>query len=170
MKFTKSDLNRTAWAHPDSIQAARKWWIIDAAGKPLGRVAVEIAKKLTGKHKGYYCDFWDCGDYVVVVNIDKVVFTGTKLEEKVYYRHSGHKGHLKEIPLKDMLAKHPDRVMNLAVKGMLPKNKMRKPRLKRMKLFVGSAHAYGHLDLQPIDGTNTTQTQQSSAAPQQQQQ
>jgi len=157
MQTTKKDLNTTVWAHPDAIQAQRARWIVDAAGMTLGRLAVEISKRLIGKHKAYYCDFWDCGDYIVVVNAEKIRVTGNKLSDKIYYRHSGHKGHLKEIPLASMLAKHPARVLELAVKGMLPKNKLRKDRLKRLKLCIGSAHKYGHLNLQPL--TISTQKQ-----------
>lgn len=88
MQRTQKDLNKTAWIHPDAIDADRKRWIVDAEGKTLGRLAVEIAKKLTGKAKPYACDFWDCGDYVVVINTDKLHISGRKQITKTYYRHT----------------------------------------------------------------------------------
>ena len=119
----------------------------DAAGKTLGRLAVEISKKLIGKHKGFFCDFWDSGDYVVVINASKITVTGNKMKEKIYYRHSGWKGHLKETPLRMLMQKHPEHAIEFAVKGMLPKNKLRTARMKRLKVFVGSVHPYQkHVD------------------------
>lgn len=144
-KYTK-DLNQwlqqTVWVSPAQIEADRKWLIVDAAGKTLWRLAVDIAKKLQGKHKAYYCDMWDCGDYVIVINIDKVVVTGNKMTDKTYYRHTQYKGHLRETNFETLLAKYPDRVFEYALRGMLPKNKLRKIRLKRLKTFVGTDHPY----------------------------
>ena len=91
IKTTQNNLQKTAWISPAQIDAQKVWWHVDATGATLGRLAVEIAKKLQGKHKAYYCDFWDCGDYIVVTNIDKMVTTGNKMQDKVYYRHSGFK-------------------------------------------------------------------------------
>lgn len=112
------------------------WHHIDAAGMTLGRVATMIAMKLQGKHKAWYTDMRDCGDYVVVTNVEKLVVTGNKAMDKMYYRHSGYKGHLKELNYTQMMEKDPKQILELAVKGMLPRNKHRNVRLKRLKLFV----------------------------------
>lgn len=165
MQTTKKNLQKTVRAHPDRIESSRKWLIVDAEGKTLGRLAVDIAKRLQGKHKAYYCDQWDCGDYIIVLNADKVVTTGNKLTQKIYYKHTGWKGHLREVPLHRVLEKHPERVLTHAVKGMLPKNKHRKARLKRMKLFMGSDHPYEQYAPQDLYATQTA----PKAAPQQQQ-
>lgn len=144
-KYTK-DLSQwlqwTVMVTPAQIEEDRKWYIVDAAGKTLWRLAVEVAKKLQWKHKAYYTDMWDCGDNVIVTNIDKVVVTGNKTTDKIYYKHTGYKGHLREINFEDLLKKHPLRVMEFAVRGMLPKNKLRKKRLARLKTFVGADHPY----------------------------
>lgn len=108
----------------------------------LGRLATDIAMKLQGKHKPWYVDMWDCGDYVIVTNVEKIVVTGKKVTDKVYYKHTGYKGHLRELTYEQMIAKDPCSVLELAVKGMLPKNKTRLHRLKRMKLFAGADHTY----------------------------
>lgn len=115
---------------------------VDATGMTLGRVATMIATRLQGKHKPRYCDMRDCGDFVVVTHVEKIAFTGNKMTDKMYYRHSGYKGHLKELTLQQMMARDPRRVLELAVRGMLPKNKQRAARMKRLKLFVGAEHPY----------------------------
>jgi large subunit ribosomal protein L13 len=115
----------------------------------LGKLAVEIARKLSGKDKVHYCDQWDCGDYVVVINAGHVATSGNKMEDKVYYKHTGWKGHLREITLGKLMHKKPTMPLELAVKGMLPKNKLRKPRLKRLKLFAGADHVYAGQILLP---------------------
>lgn len=152
-KYTK-DLNQwlqqTVWVSPARIEADRKWLIVDAEGKTLWRLAVDIAKKLQWKHKAYYCDMWDCGDYVIVTNMDKVVVTWNKMTDKIYYRHTGYKGHLREMSFEDMLTKHPERVMEYAVRWMLPKNKLRAVRLKRLKTFVGTDHPYAQFAPTPL--------------------
>ncbi len=148
--ITKQNLNKTVWIKPDYLKNNRKWFIVDAEGKTLGKIAVEIANRLSWKDKPYVCDFWDCGDYVIVENADKVKVTWNKLSDKLYRTHSWHKGHLKEIPLQRMLDTHPERVIQLAVKWMLPKNKLRKERLKRLKLFVGTTNKYDHLSPERI--------------------
>lgn len=142
MNFTRNDLNHSLLVRPDDLAKSRIRWSVDAAGKTLGRLAVEIAKKLTGKHKASYTDFWDAGDFVIVTNTSKIVVTGNKTLEKKYYSHSGFKGHLKEINFKDLLQKNPNELMRLAVKGMVPRNKLREPRLKRLKLFSEAEHIY----------------------------
>ena len=113
----------------------RKTYTIDAQGKPLGRLAVEIAKILRGKHKADFDPSRDMGDVVVVKNIEKIKFTGKKLKQKVYFRHSGYIGGLKEIPLERLFEKNPKEVLRRAVWGMLPKNKLRKKMIKRLKII-----------------------------------
>jgi large subunit ribosomal protein L13 len=113
-------------------------------------LAVKIANILTWKNKPYVCDFWDCGDYVIVENADKIKVTWNKLAAKMYRTHSWYKGHLKEISLERMLKTHPERVLKLAVRWMLPKNKLRDARLKRMKLFVWTTNKYDNLSPERI--------------------
>jgi len=131
---------KTYMAKPEEIK--REWFVVDAAGKTLGRLASEIAKILRGKHKPYYTPHLDCGDYVVVINAEKVKVTGKKLTDKIYYRHSGYMGGLKEIPLGKMLAEHPERVIELAVKRMLPQNRLGRKMLKKLKVYAGENHPH----------------------------
>lgn len=108
-------------------------------------MAVDIANKLSGKGKPYQCDFWDAGDFVVVENVDKLVYTGNnKALQKIYYSYSGYKGNVKSINLKDLMQKNPQKVLRLAVRGMLAKNKLRAPRMKRLKAVVGTTTKYDH--------------------------
>jgi large subunit ribosomal protein L13 len=116
MNFTKNNFNTTLLVKPEDLVKARIRRSVDASGMTLGRLAVEIAKKLIGKHKNSYTDFWDAGDYVIVTNTSKLVVTGNKNLQKMYYRHSGHKGHLKETNFKDLMQKNPNEVLKLAVK------------------------------------------------------
>jgi large subunit ribosomal protein L13 len=118
----------------------RKWYIIDAEGKPLGRVATEVARLLKGKHKPTYSTHLDVGDHVIVINAAKVVFTGKKLEQKVYRHHTGYIGGMKEIKCKDMLEKKPETLFELAVKGMLPKNSLGRQMIKKLKVYAGAEH------------------------------
>lgn len=157
MKFTKETLNETVWVHPNTLASDRTWWIVDAAGKTLWKLAVEIARKLSGKDKAHYCDQWDCGDYVVVINTSGIVTSGNKMLNKTYYKHTWWKGHLREITLAKLMEKDANKVMEFAVKGMLPKNKLRKSRLKRLKLHTGSTHAYAGETLKVFDGRTHTQ-------------
>lgn len=136
MEFTKTDLNKTLWVKPTEMDKQRKRYKVDATGKTLGRLATDIAKKLLGKDKAYYCDFRDCGDFVVVENAEKIRATGKKMDEKMYHTYSGYKGNVKSMPLKDMLKKKPHRVLEIAVRGMLTKNKLRDRRMKRLKVVV----------------------------------
>jgi len=145
MERTKIDLNTTVWIKPTEIEKSRKWYIVDAQWQTLGKVATEIAKRLQGKHKSYFCDFWDSGDYVIVVNVEKIVVTWNKLQQKVYYKHTWYKGHLRETPLAVMMKKNPQQVLELAVRWMLPKNKQRASRMKRLKCFKTATHTYAHL-------------------------
>lgn len=119
-----------------------KWYVVDAQGKTLGRLASEIAAILRGKHKPSFSPHVDCGDYVVVINAEKVWVTGLKLDQKVYYRHSGYPGGLKETTLRDQLARFPDRVIESAVKGMLPKNRLGRQVYKKLKVYAGEDHPH----------------------------
>jgi len=118
----------------------KKWYIIDAADKPLGRVATEIAKLLKGKHKPTYSTHLDCGDYVIVLNSDKIVLTGNKLNQKMYRKHSGYVGGMKETPYSVMMDKASDKALMLAVKGMLPKNSLGRSMLTKLKIYKGGEH------------------------------
>lgn len=125
------------------MDSQRKWWRVDATGKTLGRLATDIAKKLLGKDKAYYCDFWDCGDFVIVENIQNISVNGAnKPLQKLYYSYSWYKGNLKSISFADLLKKNPQRILNEAVRGMLSKNKLRDKRMKRLKLIVGTTEQY----------------------------
>ena len=121
-------------------EVEKKWHLIDARDRILGRLASKIAILLRGKHKPIFTPHMDAGDYVVVVNADKVVLTGDKLEKKIYYRHSGYVGGLKEIPAKEMLLRRPENLIRLAVKGMLPKNSLGRRQLTKLKIYAGPDH------------------------------
>jgi large subunit ribosomal protein L13 len=118
------------------------WVVVDAEGQTVGRLATRIAQVLRGKHKPTFTPHLACGDYVIVVNADKVVFSGSKLDQKVYTRYSGYQGGLKEIPARTMLAKHPERVIERAVWGMLPKNRLGRKLIRRLKVYAGDAHPH----------------------------
>ena len=118
----------------------RKWYIIDAADKPLGRIATEVARLLKGKHKPTYSTHLDCGDFVIVINSDKIVLTGNKLNDKYHRHHTGYMTGLKEINYKDLMAKSSDKALTLAVKGMLPKNSLGRSMITKLKIYKGSEH------------------------------
>ncbi len=118
----------------------KKWYIIDAENRPLGRVATEVARLLRGKHKPTFSTHIDCGDYVIVINTDKMILTGNKLNQKIYRRHSGYVGGMKETSAKTMMANKSDRVLLLAVKGMLPKNSLGRKMLTKVRAYKGSEH------------------------------
>ena len=120
----------------------REWFLVDAEGKTLGRMASEIALRLRGKHKPEFTPHVDTGDYIVVINADKVAVTGNKLNDKLYHHHTGYVGNLKSIKLKDMLAKQPERVIEKAVKGMLPKNTLGRQMYRKLKVYAGAAHPH----------------------------
>ena len=120
----------------------RNWYILDAAGKPLGKTAVAAADLLRGKNKVTYTPNVDCGDYVIVINADKAILTGKKLEQKYYRRHSGWVGGLKEVQYKTLMKEKPELAMELAVKGMLQKNKLAADQLTRLKVYRGSEHKH----------------------------
>lgn len=133
---------RTYSATASDADQSRQWFVVDATGLTLGRLATQIATVLKGKHKAIYTPSLDCGDFVVVVNADKVRVTGRKLEQKFYYRYSGYPGGLSEISLRDQLAKHPERVLEFAVKGMLPHNKLGRQLIKKLKVYAGPEHPH----------------------------
>lgn len=118
----------------------KKWYVIDAADRPLGRVATEVARLLKGKHKPTYSTHIDCGDYVIVLNSDKIVLTGNKLNQKVYRQHSGYIGGMKETSYSVMMDKASDKALTLAVKGMLPKNSLGRAMLTKLKIYKGGEH------------------------------
>ena len=118
----------------------RKWYVIDADGKVLGRLAAEVAKLLRGKHKPTYSTHMDCGDHVIVINTDKMILTGNKMEDKIYRRHTGYIGNMKEIAAKDAMAKDSTNVLMLAVKGMLPKNTLGRKMLTKLRVYAGNEH------------------------------
>lgn len=123
-------------------QVKRQWYLIDAKDCVLGRVASEAAQRLIGKQKTDYVPYLDDGDHVVIINADKYIVTGNKMEDKFYYRHSGYPGGLKKAPLKDLRARKPKDVLRFAVKGMLPKNRLQASQLKRLHLVLGDSHPY----------------------------
>lgn len=125
-------------ASPSTIE--RKWYVVDATGHTLGRLASEIAKVLRGKNKPTYTPHEDCGDYVIVVNADKIQVTGKKLDQKIYYKHSDYVGGMKETTLKEMLANKPEDVIYLAVKGMLPKGPLGRQMIKKLNVYAGPEH------------------------------
>ena len=120
----------------------RKWFVVDAQGRTLGRLATRIATVLRGKHKPVYTPHMDCGDYVIVVNADKIQVTGHKLEQKTYYRHSGYPGGLRQVSLRRQLQVHPDRVIEAAVRGMLPHNRLGRKMFKKLKIYAGPTHPH----------------------------
>lgn len=131
---------KTFSAKPHEVR--REWLLVDAEGKTLGRLSSEIARRLRGKHKPEFTPHVDTGDYVVVVNADKVRVTGRKLSDKVYYRHTGYIGNLKSITLEKLLDKNPERVIEHSVKGMMPKNPLGRAMLKKLKVYAGSEHPH----------------------------
>ena len=127
---------------PKADEIERKWYVIDAADKPLGRVAAEAATLLRGKHKPIFAPHVDCGDFVIIINTDKAVLTGDKLNKKLYQHHTGYIGNLKEVKYNKLMAERPEFAMELAVKGMLPKNTLGKNALTRLHLYKGAEHPH----------------------------
>lgn len=123
-------------------EVERKWYVIDAAGKPLGKVAVEAATLLRGKHKVTFTPHVDCGDHVVIINCKDAVLTGNKLTQKKWQRHTGYVGHLKETDYKTLMATRPEKAMELAVKGMIPSNSLGRAQMLRLRLFAGAEHKH----------------------------
>ncbi len=136
---------------PKASDIEHRWWLVDADGKVLGRLASEVAKVLRGKHKPMYTPHLDTGDYVVVVNAEKVRLTGNKAEDKTYFRHSGYMGGDKHIPFKRMIQEHPERVIELAVKGMLPKNNLGRLMRNKLKVYAGAEHPHEAQRPEPLE-------------------
>ena len=126
-------------ASPATIE--RKWYVVDATGYTLGRLASEVAKVLRGKNKPIFTPHMDCGDYVIVVNAEKIKVTGKKMDQKIYYNHSDYVGGMRETTLAEMMNKKPEKVIELAVKGMLPKGPMGRDMIKKLHVYAGSEHA-----------------------------
>ena len=133
---------RTYSATATEAEASREWYVVDATGMTLGRLATQIATVLKGKHKPIYTPSMDCGDFVIVINAEKVRVTGRKLDQKFYYRYSGYPGGLSQTSLRDQLAHHPERVIQAAVKGMLARNKLRDQLVKKLKVYAGAEHPH----------------------------
>jgi large subunit ribosomal protein L13 len=142
----ESKIMKTFSAKPQDVR--RDWYLVDATGKTLGRLSTEIASRLRGKHKPEYTPHVDTGDYIVVVNAEKVRVTGNKMQDKMYHRHTGYVGNLKSIPLEKMLDEHPERVIQFAVKGMLPSNPLGRQMLSKLRIYAGPQH--NHEAQQPI--------------------
>ena len=137
---------KTFSAKSETVQ--RGWYLIDADGKTLGRLATELARRLRGKHKPEYTPHVDTGDYIVVINAEKIRVTGRKLKDKIYYHHTGYIGHMKAEPLDKLLGRAPERVIQLAVKGMLPRNALGRKMIKKLKVVAGASHP--HEAQQPV--------------------
>ena len=133
-------MRTTYIAKPAEID--RKWYVVDAEGQTLGRLASEIARILRGKHKPIFTPHVDTGDYVIVINAEKIAVTGNKLDDKYYRRHSDYVGGFKEVPLRVMLSKKPDQVLYLAIKGMLPKNALGHKIIKKLRVYAGTEHGH----------------------------
>jgi large subunit ribosomal protein L13 len=133
-------MKKTYTPKPEDIE--REWFVVDAKDQTLGRLATRIAQILRGKHKPIFTPHIDVGDFVIVLNCDKIRVTGNKLDDKMYYRHSGYPGGLRSRTLREMLEKHPERVIQLAVRGMLPKNKLGRKMLKKLKIYTGDNHPH----------------------------
>ena len=125
-----------------NLEAQRTWYVVDADGQTVGRLATRVASILRGKHKPTYTPFIDMGDHVVIVNAEKVVFKGNKLQDKMYRHHTGYPGGLKEISARDLMQRHPERVLEQAIKGMLPKTKLGRAMAKKLKVYVGPNHPH----------------------------
>jgi len=136
-------------AKPETVK--RDWYVVDAAGKTLGRLATQIASRLRGKHKAEYTPHVDTGDYIIVINAEKVAVTGKKRTDKMYYRHTGYVGGLKEATFKEMIERHPEQVIEIAVKGMLPKGPLGRAMYRKMKVYAGSEHNHAAQQPQVLD-------------------
>ena len=140
LKFIGGQPMKTYMANPDKIE--RKWYVVDAEGQTLGRLAAEVAKVLRGKNKPEFTPHIDTGDNVIVINAENIKVTGNKLDQKVYYHHSDYVGGMKETTLREMMAKKPEQVIELAVKGMLPKGPLGRTMIKKLHVYAGAEHAH----------------------------
>ena len=140
---------KTFTAKPESV--TRDWYVVDATGKTLGRIATEIAARLRGKHKPEYTPHVDTGDYIIVVNAEKVAVTGAKAQNKMYYSHTGFPGGMKEISFEKLIAKKPEMVLELAIKGMLPKGPLGRAMFRKLKVYAGAEHQHAAQQPQVLD-------------------
>ena len=140
---------KTFVAKPESVQ--RDWFVVDADGKTLGRLATEIARRLRGKHKAEYTPHVDTGDYIVVVNVEKLTVTGNKAKDKMYYSHTGFPGGIKEINFEKLQAKKPEMILEKAVKGMLPRGPLGRAMFRKLKVYAGSEHKHAAQQPQVLD-------------------
>ncbi|MGL4269689.1 MAG: 50S ribosomal protein L13 [Plesiomonas sp.] len=140
---------KTFVAKPETVK--RDWYVVDASGKTLGRLATELARRLRGKHKAEFTPHVDTGDYIIVLNADKVAVTGKKRSDKIYYRHSGYVGGMKSATFEEMIAKHPERVIEIAVKGMLPKGPLGRAMFRKLKVYAGAEHNHAAQQPQVLD-------------------
>ena len=134
----------------DGLAENRKWYVVDAAGQTVGRLATEVARVLTGKNKPQYTPFLDTGDHVIVINAKQAVFKGSKNDQKMYHHHTLYPGGLRSISVKDQFERHPERVIELAVKGMLPKTKLGKAMAKKLKVYGGAEHPHAAQQPEPL--------------------
>lgn len=139
---------KTFVAKPETVQ--HDWHLVDANGKILGRLATQIACRLRGKHKPEYTPHVDTGDYIIVVNASKIAVTGKKSSDKIYYRHSGYVGGIKQATFSELLARHPERIIEIAVKGMLPKGPLGRAMFRKLKVYAGSEHRHTAQQPQPL--------------------
>jgi len=146
---TEQDTMKTFSAKPQTVQ--RDWYVVDATDKVLGRLATEIARRLRGKHKAEYTPHVDTGDYIVVVNADKIRVTGRKETDKMYHHHTGYPGGLKSISLDKLRVKAPEQIIETAVKGMLPKNPLGRAMFRKLKVFAGNEHDHSAQQPQPLE-------------------
>lgn len=140
---------KTYVTKPSEVE--REWYVVDAEGQTLGRLATQVAHVLRGKHKPNFSPSVDVGDYVIVLNAEKIHVTGRKLDQKIYYRHSGYPGNLKRIPLREALERHPTRVFEHAVRGMLPKNRLGRKMFKKLKVYAGAEHPHEAQQPRPLE-------------------
>jgi large subunit ribosomal protein L13 len=140
---------KTVFAKPETVR--RDWYVVDASGRTLGRLASEIAFRLRGKHKPEFTPHVDCGDHIVVVNAERIVVTGDKLRDKMYHHHTGYLGNLKSIALGKLLQEHPERAIEFAVKGMLPKTILGRKMFKKLHVFAGTAHPHAAQQPKPLE-------------------
>ena len=140
---------KTFSAKPESVK--RDWFLVDAADKTLGRLSTEIARRLRGKHKPEYTPHVDTGDYIVVINAEKVKVTGNKEQDKMYHRYTGYIGNLKSVNLAKLRATHPERIIQASVKGMLPKNSLGRAMFKKLKVYAGESHQHAAQQPQVLD-------------------
>jgi large subunit ribosomal protein L13 len=147
--FGVQKLMKTYQATNETVK--RNWYLIDASGRTLGRLATEVARRLRGKHKPEYTPHVDTGDFIVVINADKIKVTGDKAQNKMYYRYSGYQSGMKEMTFEQLLGKHPDRVIEIAVKGMLPKNPLGRAMFQKLKVYAGSEHPHAAQQPQLVD-------------------